>query len=136
MHRPQRPVVTRRTILLGALLPLTGCVPDPGVEEGGERDLAWWLRGLVPGPYAAAAIGALYLRDAPGEKSAGWLAQRLFDADLSRKLDRAGFESLMQRVVAARAQDFVNDDLVILDGWAVPRTEARLLALIALCGDA
>jgi hypothetical protein len=60
----------------------------------------------------------------------------LFDSGLVRPLDRAGFQELLQSVVANRARDFRDDDLVILDGWAVPRTEARLLALIALCGDA
>jgi hypothetical protein len=133
-HREGRGV-TRRTVLLGALLPLAGCVPGQDTQEG-ERDLASWLCGLAPGPLAAAAVGALYLRNRPTEQSAGWLARQLFDSELSRRLDRAGFRELMQRVVASRARDFEDDDLVILDGWAVPRTEARLLTLIALCGDA
>jgi hypothetical protein len=42
----------------------------------------------------------------------------------------------LQRVISNRARDFLEEDLVILDGWVFPRTEARLLALIALCGDA
>ena len=132
MPRGEGPGITRRTILLGALLPLTACVPGPDTQDG-EQDLASWLRGLSPGPVEAAGIGALYLRDRPAEQSAGWLARQLFDSDLSRKLDRAGFQELIHRVVARRARDFLDDDLVILDGWAVSRTEARLLALIALC---
>jgi hypothetical protein len=133
MSRRQGPGVTRREVLVCALLPLTGCVPGPDTQDA-ERDLASWLRSLPPGPVAAAAIGALYLRDRPEEQSAGWLARELFDSELSGKLDRAGFQSLLDRVVASRARDFADDDLVILDGWVVPRTEARLLTLIALCG--
>ncbi len=136
MSRREGPGVTRRDILVGALLPLTGCVPVPHALDDGERDLASRLRDLDASPVSAAAIGALYLRDRPDERSASWLARRLFDSELSRKLDRAGFQELIQRLIASRARDFVDDDLVILDGWAVPRTEARLLTLIALCGDA
>jgi hypothetical protein len=135
---PERsgPGVTRREVLLCVLLPLTACVADPDAPDDGERSLASRLRRLPPGPVAAAGFGALYLRDRPEERSADWLAERLFDSGLSRPLDRAGFEDLLQRVVAKRARDFLEEDLVILDGWALPRTEARLLALIALCGDA
>jgi hypothetical protein len=130
------PGFTRRQVLFCALLPLSACAVDPDATDDGERSLASWLRRLPPGPAAAAGIGALYLRDRPDEQSADWLARQLFDSGLVRPLDRAGFQELLQSVVAKRAQDFRDDDLVILDGWAVPRTEARLLALIALCGDA
>jgi hypothetical protein len=128
--------LTRREVLFCALLPLTACVADPGAPDDGERSLATWLRRLPPGPVAAAGIGALYLRDRPDEQSADWLAERLFASGLSRPLDRAGLQDLLQRVVEKRARDFLEEDLVILDGWVFPRTEARLLALIALCGDA
>lgn len=130
------PGFTRRQVFLCALLPLTACAPDPDGRDDGERTLASWLRRLPPGPVAATGIGSLYLRDRPEEQAADWLAAKLFNAGLSAPLDRAGFHDLLRRVMADRAQDFLSDDLVILDGWAVPRTEARLLALIALCGDA
>jgi hypothetical protein len=135
---PERsgPGITRREILLCALLPLTACVADPDAPVDGEQSLAEWLGRLPPGPVVAAAFGALYLRDRPQEQSADWLAARLFDSVLSRQYDRAGFEDLLQRVVANRARDFLEENLVILDGWVLARTEARLLALIALCGDA
>jgi len=136
MRRSTGPEITRRQVLLCALLPLTACVADPGEPDDDERSLAWWLRRLPPGPVAAAGIGALYLRGRPDEQSAGWLARRLFETELSRPLDRAGFQEILSRVLAKRARDFLDDDLVVLDGWVVPRTEARLLALIAFCGDA
>ena len=124
--------ITRRTMLLGALLPIAACVADTAWLAGGRRDLASWLRALVPG-WRAAALGARYLSDQPAERSADWLARRLFDSELSRQLDAAGFYALLDNTFARRAQDFIDDDLVVLDGWAVARTEARLLALIALC---
>lgn len=132
---PQRraPRVTRRAVLLGALLPLTGCLPEPDAPEG-KQDLASWLRGFGPGPYAAAVVATLYLRDAPDERSADWLARRLFGVELADSIDRAEFRALLQHVIERRQRDFVEDDLVLLEGWAVPRTEARLVTLIALCG--
>jgi len=123
--------ITRRTILLGALS-LTACVADTAWLTGGRRDLASWLRTIAPG-WRAATLGARYLRDQPAERSADWLARRLFDSELSRQLDPAGFGALLDNTFARRAQDFIDDDLVVLDGWAVARTEARLLTLIALC---
>ena len=57
----------------------------------------------------------------------------MFTCDLSSELDRRGFERLLRGIAAGRARDYRDDDLVILDGWAVPRTEARLLALVAFC---
>jgi hypothetical protein len=124
--------ITRRMILLGALSPIAACVADTTWLVGGRRNLASWLRALAPG-WRAAALGARYLRDQPAERSADWLARRLFDSELSRQLDPAGFDALLDKTFARRAQDFIDDDLVVLDGWAVARTEARLLALIALC---
>lgn len=136
MRQRSAPVITRRQVLFCALLPLTACVVNQDVQDDGERSLGSWLRRLPAGPVAAAGIGRLYLRGRPDEQSADWLAERLFDTGLSRPFDPAGFRDLLQRVAARRARDFVEDDLVVLNGWALPRTEARLLALIALCGDA
>jgi hypothetical protein len=123
-------------VLLGTLLPLVGCVPIPGSAIVGPRPLAGWLRDLFPDPAAAAGIGMRYLRSRPTERSAEGLAQQLFGHDLSALLDRRGFERLMRGVAAGRAHDYRDDDLIILDGWPVTRTEARLLALVALCTSA
>jgi hypothetical protein len=123
-------------VLLGTLLPLVGCVPIPGSAIVGPRPLAGWLRDLFPDPAAAAGIGMRYLRSRPTERSAEGLAQQLFGHGLSVELDRQGFERLMRGVAAGRARDYREDDLIILDGWPVTCTEARLLALVALCTSA
>ena len=99
-----------------------------------KRDLAYWLRGFGPGPPHAAVIGVLYLEEAPDERSSDWLAKRLFGSGLAHPVDRAGFRALMREVIERRQRDFLEEDFVLLEGWAVPRTEARLLTLIALCG--
>jgi hypothetical protein len=124
--------VTRRLVLLGALLPVTAWLP---LRQGGDaspRGIAYWLRVLMPDA-GAADLGAHYLRAFPGERSADHLAQELFGCSLSDETDRPGVERLMHRVRESRARDFRDDDLVLLDGWVVPRTEARLLALLACC---
>ena len=115
------------------MLPLAGCIADRAGPEV-TRNLAAWLRCIPPGPLTAAVIGTLYLRDAPGERSAAWLARQLFGAELSQPLDAADFQARLRFVIERRHRDFMDDDLVLLEGWAVPRTEARLLSLIALCG--
>jgi hypothetical protein len=120
-------------VLLGTLLPLVGCVPIPGTADAAPQVLSSWLRGLFPDPAAAAAIGSRYLRSRPAERSAEGLAQHLFGRDLSAEIDSRGFEQLMRGIAAGRVRDYRDDDLIILDGWSVTRTEARLLALVALC---
>ena len=128
-----RPRITRRSVLLGTLLPLAGYLPVPGFVDAGPQALSSWLRGLFPDPTAAAGVGACYLRCRVVERSAQRLTQQMFTCDLSSELDRRGFERLLRGIAAGRARDYRDDDLVILDGWAVPRTEARLLALVAFC---
>jgi hypothetical protein len=124
--------VTRRSVLLGALLPVAGVLPDLRPADIGSKDIAGWLREWIPDA-GAAAIGVRYLLATPSERSPDRLARELFGRSLSDEADWPGFKRLMRRVQASRARDFLNDDLVLLEGWAVARTEARLLALVALC---
>ena len=124
--------VTRRSVLLGALLPVTGYWPIAAGGDAGPKAIASWLHEWMPDGDAA-ALGARYLRAHPAERSADRLAQALFGCAVSDAVDRPGMERLLCRVQASRARDYRSDDLVILDGWAVPRTEAQLLALLACC---
>jgi hypothetical protein len=123
--------LTRRSVLLGALLPVTGYLQIPLGGDTGPKEVASWLRELLPDA-GAAALGAHYLRAFPEEFSASRLTQTLFGCLTSGRTDRPGIERLMRRVRDSRARDFRDDDLVLFDGWAVPRTEARLLALVAI----
>ena len=65
-------------------------------------------------------IGRTYTRETPSEAKA---------ASLLAELPR-GVEALSVRI----ASDYAGDDVVVLRGWILARTEARLLALGALQG--
>lgn len=124
--------MTRRHLLVAALLPLASSL---GVPNGlvDASSVVQWVRGrLFPNVRAAATVGDLYLHKQPEEGSAAWLAYELFGSDLFRDVNREGDERLKERLRASRDLDFRHDDLVVLDGWVVTRTEARLLALLSL----
>ena len=90
------------------------------------------LGGLVP----AAAIGRRYLGTRPSEASAPWLAGRLLGADaLDLPRDR-NLAEIRHRLRILRLADFRSGDLVYVDGWGLTRTEARLMALVAMCAQA
>jgi len=125
--------LTRRSFLLGALLPLAGRLPVPGQVDPRRGDLGTWLNAQFPDTPATAAIGSHYLSGRPAERSATWLARTLFQCDPSSPLDRREFERLLRQLAVSRDRDFRDDDLVIIDGWLVTRTEARLMALVTLC---
>jgi hypothetical protein len=117
-------------VLLGAILPVAALLPFLQRRNAGPACMASWLRESIPGS-SAIALGERYLRTYPAERSAGRLSRELFGCSLSHRVDRPGFERLMRRVQVSRARDFLRGDLVLLEGWAMPRTEARLLALLA-----
>jgi hypothetical protein len=133
MRRPELPRSGRRRFLLGALLSLAGglrTVRLVGSESGGVAGL---LRGIFSDPSGATAIGRRYLRSRPEEASVAWLSRTLFGSDSVLDTNVGGLELLRERIRAGRAQDFRDGDVVILGGWAVARTEARLLALASIC---
>ncbi|MFZ1988260.1 MAG: hypothetical protein WAW96_00680 [Alphaproteobacteria bacterium] len=51
------------------------------------------------------------------------------DDQAVRSLNDAGLKSSIQRAIA---HDFAVDDTVVLDGWVLSQTEARLCALATL----
>jgi hypothetical protein len=122
-------------LLIGALLPFASSPLFLRQLVGGSSTLVVWLRRLFPDVRAAATLGGLYLHHRPEERSAAWLAQTLFGREASCDSDRDG-EKLLERVRTSRRLDFCNDDLVVLNGWSVTRTEARLLALVSLAPPA
>jgi len=75
---------------------------------------------------AAGQIGHRYLVLYPED------AVRL--AHLFRKLwdayDSGGAKALHQSIAALRSRDFASDDVVIVDGWVIARTEGMLCALV------
>jgi hypothetical protein len=125
--------MTRRQLLIAALLPLAHSLGIPnGVARGFGGAIRWVRISLFPDVLAAASVGDLYLQKRPDEGSAPWLTYELFGNDAFRDVDRDGDERLRERLRTGRDLDFRNDDLVVLNGWVVTRTEARLLALLSL----
>lgn len=80
----------------------------------------------------ARAIGIRYLADAPEERDAAFLTRELFDG-IGGVPRTAPQRAAARRVIAARrARDFATGDTVLIDGWILARSEARLCALAAL----
>lgn len=80
----------------------------------------------------ARAIGMRYLANAPEERDAGFLARELFDR-IGGVPRTAPERAAARRMIAARrARDFATSDTVLIDGWILARSEARLCALAAL----
>jgi hypothetical protein len=125
--------MTRRQLLVAALLPLASSFDVPNGLAGASGSVVRWVRrSFFPDVRVAASVGDLYLRKQPEEGSAARLAYELFGNDAFRDVDRDGDGRLRERLRTSRDLDFRNDDLVVLNGWVVARTEARLLGLLSL----
>ena len=94
-----------------------------------DRLLASRLRSLVPHGAAAAVLGATYLEREPGEATTNRLVAELVPARLRMgafaTTDRR-LASILDRRIRA---DFAAGRTVVLRGWIVSVTEARLAAL-------
>ena len=124
---------SRRRFLFGAVLALSSASPAVRILRSRHNVSPSWLRQLVPSLEPASAIGRRYLDAWPGEASRAWLVDRLFGAHLP-DMRRAGELAWVRRQLRdRRSADFRSGDLVFVDGWALTRTEARLMALVALC---
>jgi hypothetical protein len=125
----------RRSILLGlltvALEALAGGLVTRLVPARNRRV------GADPAPLdffgdrnAAAAIGARYLASHPEDRDGGRILREM--ALTTRPRTRA---ELHERLCEQHARDFADDRTVVVDGWVLSRTEARLCALTALLGE-
>ncbi len=85
-----------------------------------------WVRdsgGLFPDSTAIRRLGALYLAAHPAERSQGLLSQLLIGG---------GEGTVPSRLFCAVARDWSVHDVVVVDGWILARTEARLCAFLHL----
>ena len=93
-----------------------------------------WLMRAVADPESASRLGGVYLAAHPSEHDATSLAEAI-----GRTLDTfqplpgtdspgAGFE-LLDSVVR---EEYSHGEVVLVDGWLLSRTEARLYALVGL----
>ena len=80
---------------------------------------------------AARVVGRRYLAVNPGEASRPVLLDRL--GPLAPAPDRPVEPRVWRhRLIVARTADFAAGDTVLVDGWLLARSEARLCALVAL----
>jgi len=108
--------LTRRTVMLGAAA--LAAVTRPAALLADQPDDLSWPFGHRA---SARAIGERYLRTGP-DAGALRAARLLLRPAANRN----------QRIRARIAADFAAGDVVILDGWVLAATEARLCALAAL----
>ena len=95
-----------------------------------ERDAL--LREWLPTSYPAArALGDIYLQRHPDE-TAPRLISALFGEVSWERAQQNPVDDLVRRMRAACARDYASGDMVLLDGWLLARSEARLLALSAI----
>jgi hypothetical protein len=118
--------IPRRHVVL-SLAPWLVVTSAPSVSLSAANSAS----GLLPHRDAARRIGWRYLAVAPEERSTTRLRRLLFDgADVD-----VGPEMLahLRRLInMKRRHDFSIGNTVILDGWLLARTEARLCALATL----
>jgi hypothetical protein len=134
------PVCTRRGFLLTALVGVLGAgVFSAGCQSPADTDAAltdWLLSGYSADRDAAARLGRAYLRDYPAESDRDALSAAIdravlahLDGGEAASADRARLGAALQRTVRA---EYAADSVVVVGGWVLSVTEARLYAAIAL----
>jgi len=88
--------------------------------------------GLLSDLVGAREIGMRYLAFAPYDADRNTLSLHLFGGLRSPPASADEYALLRKQISSKREQDFALGDTVILDGWILARTEARLCALAAL----
>lgn len=108
---------------------------------GALPGMSWLRRGSAPKTLAEAIfsdletarrVGMSYLAQAARECDAAVLAAELPAGCAVAPTSRQAFDELRQTIDAQRQRDFAAGDTVIIDGWILARTEARLCALTVL----
>jgi hypothetical protein len=97
------------------------------------RPIARKLSTLFEQPLSARSIGAAYLQGAPAEAEPQRLLALLGGTpEASADLMRASTEELRSRFRRQRREDFARGQTVLVRGWMLSATEARLCALTCL----
>lgn len=84
-----------------------------------------------------AQLGVCYLRNADAEASIPLLLSRIGERwpDGTKALERLSFKSLRYALAAIVRRDLERTDVVLVDGWVLARSEARLYAIAHLVRD-
>jgi len=138
-------IPTRRSVLAllascAAVLawPASARRRPPIVRQDGPADVADRLAGLFRNRTSAMTVGRAYLRRHPDERTISALLGGLAaGADGLARTIAAGDPDRCRALVGARLRDdFACRRTVVLDGWIVSRTEARLCAVATLVWSA
>lgn len=133
------PKMSRRTFLIAAAglgvslaWRSVGSWPFLPVSSSPSQRLA----GLLTHAESARVVGREYLRTIPAEGSRAVLTTRIA-ARLPGGLETvetASDRRLRELLLRATLADFEHERTVVLDGWVLSQTEARLCALAAMAG--
>ena len=124
--------LTRRRLILSlaAALAPVGLVSFAWTNFPSLRRAA--VESLLTDIAGARTIGLRYLALAPDEADRTALASALFSGFSESPASPIEFTELRSTLAAQRDRDFAAGDTVVIGGWILARTEARLCALAAL----
>jgi hypothetical protein len=114
--------------LIGLCTGVLGCASgDRGEVRSSSGALGDWVRDCGAGFFsdltALCRLGAIYLVAHPEERSRALLSHLLIAGD---------DDTIPSRLLSAVARDWSSNHVVVVDGWLLARTEARLCALLHL----
>jgi hypothetical protein len=124
----QTPTGSRRVVSALGIAAVIAATPGFGVALPSTA-FARHGRALWRDPRAVRAVGRHYLAMARDEADRARLSGLVFGA---AALPDDSFAGLQRHIATRRARDFAAGDTVMLEGWILTRTEARLCALCTL----
>ena len=123
-------LVSLAATLAGVMLPSVGLAAQPVLDS---QELDGLLNTLVPDIAAAARLGRAYLAAHPAEldpqRLVGGLLRDLRLPAVEDALDSTPGAALVAKARRVVADDYLVGRVVIVDGWLLSITEARLYAL-------
>jgi hypothetical protein len=124
--------LTRRRLLVGAAALLAAVAAGPSalvplIERLAAADAAALLRTLIKHREGAIQLGRSYLSAHPSEANRATLVRQLAGPIAPASAERAA-----HGVGARIREDYAMGHTVVVEGWVLSRTEARLCALVAL----
>jgi cytochrome c-type biogenesis protein CcmE len=124
--------VKRRKFILLSLIAtagasLTACKPSAAARARPEELAA------ICDEKTLTEIGSAYLQQTTGENDAGRLAGLIMQDSSGRPADQVlDREHINVELTQHIANDFRNGNIVVVKGWVLSHTEARLCALLTL----
>ena len=122
----------RRRLLAGAFLTLVNGLPFSRAIGSAPRQLSEPRNVPFDDLHTGTCLGQHYLKLYPEERSARLIARELFGDECASVCNLNNRLDMQQRVLQQHERDFRQGDVVIIAGWVLTRTEARVFALSAI----